>query len=204
MDRESALSKGERTRIRIIEAATDLFFKQGFYQITLSQIAGTVGLTQQAIYRYFDSMDDIIVAACLHWVKEAQGYIDTGALELKSAKEQLRLMVEANFAYSMKNRKKDALLLGLYYHALGSTEVMRVYQKIKNDGVHRIHVLIAQGNREKCWSVKDPHAKAFTIHSLLVGEIVKMIIEPTEKTLESRTQRTFQEIMLLLNATPAV
>ena len=193
------LTKGEKTRIHIIEAATEILFERGFYQITLSQIAKSIGLTQQSIYKYFDSMDSIIIESCIHWVKEAHDEIDQEGFGLLSAGEQLQAMVRSNLKYSQKNRKKDALLIGLYYYALSSSEAMAAHQKIKNDGIRRLHRLIVQGNRESCWDVKDPQVKANSIHSLLVGEVFKMIIEPSELKLESRIKNALDEIANLLS-----
>jgi AcrR family transcriptional regulator len=193
------LPKGERTRLQIIEVATDLIFETGFYNITLAQIAKAIGITQQAIYKHFDSMDAIIIEACLHWVNEAQVYIDSHGRDLASTPEQLRSMVEANMRYSHRNRKKDALLLGLYYYALSSPHAMTAYRAIKNGGIHRIHRLIVQGNRELCWQAKDPLEKAWTVHSILVGEIIKMIVEPQEKKLDARIEWVNREIMTVLS-----
>ncbi|MBL7542754.1 MAG: TetR/AcrR family transcriptional regulator [Bdellovibrionaceae bacterium] len=193
------VSKGENTRLFILKAFTDLVFAKGFYSITLNDISNKVGISQQGIYKHFKSMNYIITSACLHWVQEAQAAIDGHSNSLLSAKIQLVSMVEQNMQYSYKNRKKDALLIGLYYYAMTSRSAMEVYQKIKNDGTLRIHALIAQGNRENSWNIKNPKEKAITIHSLLVGEIFKMIIEPTEQDIDSRIKKTTHEILLLLS-----
>ncbi|MCI0395275.1 MAG: TetR/AcrR family transcriptional regulator [Chloroflexi bacterium] len=59
---ESTLSKGERTRAGLIEAAFELFAGQGFHGTSMRQIAERAGLTVGSIYNHFPSKDDIFVA----------------------------------------------------------------------------------------------------------------------------------------------
>lgn len=53
------LSKGERTRRRLLELAIDHFGRKGFRSTSVSEIAREAGLTQAASYAYFDSKLDL-------------------------------------------------------------------------------------------------------------------------------------------------
>lgn len=46
---------------RILEAAINIFAKQGFYQSTISQVATEAGVADGTIYLYFKSKDDILI-----------------------------------------------------------------------------------------------------------------------------------------------
>ncbi len=50
------------TRQRILDVALDLFTEQGFDATSLRQIAERLGVTKAAIYYYFESKDDILLA----------------------------------------------------------------------------------------------------------------------------------------------
>jgi AcrR family transcriptional regulator len=50
-------------RFEILEAALSCFAQNGFHQTTIQDIAQAAGLSHGAIYRYFQSKDDIIAAA---------------------------------------------------------------------------------------------------------------------------------------------
>ena len=50
------------TRQRILDAALDLFIEQGFDGTSLRQIAEKLGVTKAALYYYFESKDDILMA----------------------------------------------------------------------------------------------------------------------------------------------
>ncbi len=47
---------------RIIEAATKVFAKYGFYQSKISQIAKEAGVADGTIYIYFENKDDILIS----------------------------------------------------------------------------------------------------------------------------------------------
>jgi AcrR family transcriptional regulator len=51
--------KGAQTRARLIEAAREVFERDGFLTARISDIAATAGLSQGSFYHYFDSKEQI-------------------------------------------------------------------------------------------------------------------------------------------------
>jgi AcrR family transcriptional regulator len=56
---ETSLSKGERTRQAVIEAAYELFLEQGYAATSMRQIAERAGLALGGIYNHFQSKEAI-------------------------------------------------------------------------------------------------------------------------------------------------
>jgi AcrR family transcriptional regulator len=56
-------TKGERTRQRLLELAVERFGSRGFRATSVSEIARSAGLTQAAVYAYFDNKDALFRAA---------------------------------------------------------------------------------------------------------------------------------------------
>ena len=54
--------KGERTRARLIDAAREVFERDGFLTARIADIASTAGLSQGSFYHYFESKEDFGVA----------------------------------------------------------------------------------------------------------------------------------------------
>lgn len=72
----------ERRRRQILEAALVCFSRRGFHQATMSEICAECGLSAGALYRYFPSKTDIIVAIAEEHrreVMEGLGAIDKDA-----------------------------------------------------------------------------------------------------------------------------
>ena len=55
-----------QTRIRILDAAYGLFWRQGFLRVSMDDIAARAGITKRALYQHFPSKDDLITAALAH------------------------------------------------------------------------------------------------------------------------------------------
>ncbi len=56
------LTKGERTRLLIIDAAYSLFIEQGFHATSMRQIAQQAGIALGGIYNHFESKEQIFEA----------------------------------------------------------------------------------------------------------------------------------------------
>lgn len=50
------------TKLRIFEAAADLFSKEGYHSISMRQIADSIGLKAASIYNHFNSKEAILMA----------------------------------------------------------------------------------------------------------------------------------------------
>ncbi len=70
--------ESERTYNALLDAATQLFIRQGVSKTTLNEIACAAGMTRGAVYWHFDNKDAVIIAL---WERNAkgvlQGYLDT-------------------------------------------------------------------------------------------------------------------------------
>jgi AcrR family transcriptional regulator len=56
-------TKGERTRRRLIELATERFGRRGYRATSVSEIARAAGLTQAAVYAYFANKEELFMAS---------------------------------------------------------------------------------------------------------------------------------------------
>jgi AcrR family transcriptional regulator len=60
---ESAETKGERTRRRLLALAVERFGDRGYRATSVSEVARAAGLTQAAVYAYFDGKEALFDAA---------------------------------------------------------------------------------------------------------------------------------------------
>ncbi|WP_277211080.1 TetR/AcrR family transcriptional regulator [Isoptericola croceus] len=54
--------RAQRTRARILDAALDLFERQGYGATTVAQIAEAAGITQMTFFRHFPTKDAVLVS----------------------------------------------------------------------------------------------------------------------------------------------
>ncbi len=195
-----SLHKGQATKVLIMEAATELIFREGLYNVTYKEIAEACGLSHPAIYRHFATMDELLLQTCLHWDQEVEKFVQIHESQLERAKVQLDNFVEKNLRYTSLNREKDALLLGLYYNSLHSEKLKQAYLEMKERALKRIEIILTRGNFENSWKVKSPANKAKALHSQMVGETIHLILNPHDEKIEKRIQRVSRQINLLIAA----
>jgi AcrR family transcriptional regulator len=58
-----SLTKGERTRLQIMQAANQLFSNQGYHGTSMRQIADAAGIALGGIYNHFTSKEEIFTSA---------------------------------------------------------------------------------------------------------------------------------------------
>ncbi len=66
MEKKAKTSRGEDKRIRIVEAATQLFSRYGFKRTSLDLLAAEAGVAKPTVYAYFTDKEAIFVAVVEH------------------------------------------------------------------------------------------------------------------------------------------
>ncbi|MBN8536661.1 MAG: TetR/AcrR family transcriptional regulator [Deltaproteobacteria bacterium] len=192
------ITKGLKTKEKIIEIATKHFFQFGLYEVTYQGIATEAGLTQPAIYRHFQSMDDLFLAACQHWDAKAREVVYEDSRSLAPATTQLKNYVERHFTYTAKNRSHDSLVFGLYYYSIRSKKMFAYYSELRSSAVKNLEVILKFGNIDGSWKVRDTASVAETTHSLIAGEIFKFLIQPMEESVTKRSARVLSAIKKII------
>ncbi|HTT65938.1 MAG TPA: TetR family transcriptional regulator [Bryobacteraceae bacterium] len=107
-------AKSAETRSRILEAAMDLFRRQGFEETTMREIAAEAAVATGAAYYYFDSKDAIALAFYDQAQQDLEPLIGQALAGGKHLRDRLGALLEAKLKYFEPNRR---LLGALAAHA---------------------------------------------------------------------------------------
>jgi TetR/AcrR family fatty acid metabolism transcriptional regulator len=80
----------ENTRSRIITSAKKLFAEQGYQKTTILDISRQAGLSEAALYEYFQGKEDLLLTIPGLWVSELLKDIDEQLFGVKGAINRLR------------------------------------------------------------------------------------------------------------------
>lgn len=89
---------------RIIEAATKVFAKNGFYQSKIAQIAKEAGVADGTIYIYFENKDDILISL---FEEQMKAVLDNMALQIAKIDdpaEKLEIFASTHLDLIEKNK----------------------------------------------------------------------------------------------------
>jgi len=87
------MTKGEQTKLRLIETASDLFWEYGFRGVSVSQIANGANVNKATLYQYFGSKEELALEVVAHQRQWTIEKVFQKAFEEESgAQERLRLI----------------------------------------------------------------------------------------------------------------
>ncbi|MEZ5714845.1 MAG: TetR/AcrR family transcriptional regulator [Paracoccaceae bacterium] len=95
---------------RIVEAAEQMFFAQGFTQTSMSQIAEALAVGKPLIYHFFSSKTELLAEVCNRTTEFAATLADTSLKQQGSACERLRSIVRELSLQVMANRAGMSVL----------------------------------------------------------------------------------------------
>ena len=80
----------ENTRDRIINSAKSLFSEQGYQKTTIVDISKQAGLSEAALYEYFQGKEDLLLTIPDLWVSELLHDLDEQLFGIQGAVNKLR------------------------------------------------------------------------------------------------------------------
>jgi TetR/AcrR family fatty acid metabolism transcriptional regulator len=80
----------ENTRVRIINSAKKLFAEQGYQKTTVVDISKQAGLSEAALYEYFQGKEDLLLTIPDLWVSELLKDLDEQLFGIQGAVNKLR------------------------------------------------------------------------------------------------------------------
>lgn len=89
----------EARRAEILEAAWACLACNGYHQTTMQDICEESGLSYGAIYRYFKSKEDILIAIFDRMAEVSRQIVDTAESQSESARNTLQNIGQVTFAY---------------------------------------------------------------------------------------------------------
>ncbi len=95
-------------RERIVAAAVDLFYEQGYENATLEAVADSMAVTKPFIYGQFGSKTDLLAEICAHGIRRLLAAIESAPTAL-SPTERLRWLARQAALVILENRRQIAI-----------------------------------------------------------------------------------------------
>jgi AcrR family transcriptional regulator len=121
----------EEARKKILEAAFVVFRKKGYFKSTMEDVSNKLGISKGAIYRYFDSKDQLLAAL-----------YTSGPENLKSqfaAVSKKGLVATAKEVFSRMGTKENADLFADFLAEASRNEAL---QKVLRDNIQRFNDVV--------------------------------------------------------------
>lgn len=187
-------------RERILSAAIDLFYEQGYGRTTLDQIARALGVTKPFIYQYFDSKNDLLAEISSRAIWAAHETFNR-TLQLEgSAAEKLRIIVR-EFMLHVLGYQANAIIYSREETELSPADQAAI-NGLRRDFDHRLVALLEEGSQNGEFAIADVRLTSFVIGSI-VGWSPVWYRSGGRLTKEDAAENVAALILTMVGAQPA-
>ena len=121
----------KNTRQRIIHSAKTLFAGQGYQKTTIVDISRKAGLSDAALYEYFQGKEDLLLTIPDLWVSELLQDLEEQLFGIKGAENQLRKYLWW-YMRRIEQSPLDAKIVYLFLKTNANFMTTEVYSNVKN------------------------------------------------------------------------
>ena len=131
---------------RIIEAATKIFARKGFYQARISEIAKEAGVADGTIYIYFENKDDILISL---FEEQMQAVLDNMVAQLSKENDPIRKLEKFALIHLQLIEQNKHMAEIIQVELRQSSKFMKEYKNEKFAGyLDLIADIIRQGQQK--------------------------------------------------------
>ena len=203
---------GKNTKENILMAALRLFAKDGYEAVSVSQIAGELGMTKGALYKHYKNKRDIFDNIFEHVCRlDIERYKKAGFLEEEFSKtphafnnisvESMKKYMESQFYYWTEDEIACNFRKMLTLEQYRNSEMTELYQKVLASGpLNFIENLLNEMMEQEIWVKGDSKQMALELYApfyLLLNifdtvknekkEIIKLFMNHMENFIERYT-----------------
>lgn len=197
-------AKKAASRNRILEAAREIFFRDGFMEANLDDVARGAGVAKGTLYRYFENKAELYVA-----VLAANGELferklrEAGSDASLPAPERIRRIARFYFAHWTQNREYFQIFWAMENQSvIGALpegvleEVTRLWQSCLRILAEIVEIGVAEGSLAPCepWEISD------VLWTLANGLIQSEASPPHRRLRRRELAETFQRAIDLVLA----
>lgn len=190
----------EATRLKVIEAALELFSQHGYSHTTLAMIASTAGFSRGPIYWHFKNKDELYEAV-LHYSQEPLEQLVAQSLALEATPiDALQHFCEQWFTLLLENRwhrQSFEILLNKTELTAQMSGTVRRERKLTRKIVGSLARLIGQAQALEQLPEQDSEQSAVLLYTALMGVTHTWLVDTKLFSLK-KNAKVFSERLLRL------
>ncbi|MCF6205831.1 MAG: TetR/AcrR family transcriptional regulator [Sulfurovum sp.] len=153
------LSKGSKTKAKILKHALKLFSTKGYKATTVRDIAGSVGIKQSALYNHFKNKDEILETLISDLTSSAivTLFDNKDAQELHRQGKSLLMSIATTFKLLSFDGQNEALFKLLMQEIFRNERIREIYNEyFYQENVKKLSGLFFQMMQEEMIKSSDP------------------------------------------------
>ena len=192
------LSKGERTRLHLVQSSIQCFATHGFEASTFDKIASHSKLSRPLVTHYYPRKE-LLIEACFKMIAaNAQNYIESHTAITSKVTSILSSYIDVNFEWAKEFPEHFKVFL-MFVSQCSFDKASREFNTQAKE-VARIRILqwLELGIKNNEFTVDNPGQVAKIIHNALYSEIISYYTENTNQELKSGSTKSLLKKLLNL------
>lgn len=190
------MTKGQRTQLKIIDTAIDLFGERGFSNVTLQEIAAASDTSHPLILSHFKTKENLLASIRKYVSFNNHTWVDREITETDNGFDCILKHCLENIKWGYFNPSQGKIILLTYYYNTVSEGDSGM--KAAELGKKRILKYVLQAQREGLSQSKEtPEVLAEMIHEYAIGLFTKMLIENPGKNNKAKFPAIYKKKLSL-------
>ena len=155
----SPLSKGSKTKDKILKHALKLFSSKGYKATTVRDIAGAIGIKQSALYNHFKNKDEILETLISNLTSSAivTLFDDKEVQELHKQGKSLLMSIATTFKLISFDGQNEALFKLLMQEIYNNEHIRDIYNEYYyHENVKKLSTLFFMMMQDEMIKSSDP------------------------------------------------
>jgi len=189
-------STKEDTKNRIIDSAKKLFAEQGYLKTTVVDISKQAGLSEAALYEYFQGKEDLLLAIPDLWVSDLLTDVQEQLFGIKGATNKLRKYLWWNMR-RIEQAPLDAKIVYLFLKTNANFMNTPVYANVRKLYAHLVDIF-EEGKKN---GEMKPDLNSYAARDIFVGTMDHMVTRWLLKDMSYSLFENLEQIFeLMVNA----
>jgi TetR/AcrR family fatty acid metabolism transcriptional regulator len=184
----------ENTRVRIINSAKKLFSEQGYQKTTIVDISKQAGLSEAALYEYFQGKEDLLLTIPDLWVSELLQDLDEQLFGIQGAVNKLRKYLWW-YLRRVEQAPLDAKIVYLFLKTNANFLDTEVYANVKKLYSYLIDIFAEGQKSAEMKSDLDPRIARDIFVGTMDHIIIRWLLKDMSYSLFDNLDKTFNLIV---------
>lgn len=150
---------------RILDAASELFYENGYENTTLDAVGERLGVTKPFIYSHFSSKSEMLAVICSKGIASSLAAIDS-VLPLALPPVEKLEEVARRFAVAVLSSQMQIAIFTREEKHLTREDFDRI-NDMRRDFDHKLTTLLREGVEQGAFVLRDPHVTALAIGGMV-------------------------------------
>ena len=189
----TAGSDGEKTEVAIRDAAVNLIARHGYEAVSMRQLAAEVGVQAAALYRYFDTKEDLLFALMEGHMRELAESWSAARPASPDPAVRLAAFVDHHIRFHVA-RRHATHVSNMELRSLSKRNLTAIL-KLRSAYEKELRTILREGADSGAFTIGDTALTAMAIIQMITGVIVwfrpgeRLSVEDVARTYLTMTMR---------------